>query len=114
MPTMLGVVFIYLGGFLFSLFVLLISKTELNLDFRIIKKGIALALLGGIFVASFDVLNLMIFKKGVGVSLATPMLNAGAILIAAIGGILFLRESISVPQLIGVLLALGGIFLISR
>lgn len=109
----LGILFIYLGGFIFTLVVYFITRPELqfNLSF---KKGIFLALLAGILIAAFDLINLIVFKKGGNVTWFFPLVSGGSILIAATVGLLFLKESINFFQFIGIVAIIGGIILLAK
>lgn len=112
-PPFWGVLFIYLGGFIFSLIAYLIVRPEFKFDITF-KRGMALAIGSGAFIAAFDLLNLFIFKKGMGVASAAPLLMGGAVMVSSIAGILFLKESINLIHFLGILTVIGGIFLLTR
>ena len=112
-PPLWGALFIYAGAFIFTLIAYLIARPEFKFDMTF-KKGIILALVAGILIAAFDVLNLTIFKKGGDVALFAPLLSGGAIIVASIAGALFLKESISLIHFLGILAIIGGIILLTR
>jgi drug/metabolite transporter (DMT)-like permease len=112
-PPFLAVVFIYLGGLIFALVSFLISRPEIQMNAGL-KKGLGLALLAGVIIASFDILNLIIFKRGGDMAFFAPIFNGGAIFVASLTGILLLKESISAVQFSGILLIMGGIFLLAK
>lgn len=110
---LLGVFFIYLGGFLFFLILSLLHRPEWHFDASF-KKGVILALIGGIVIASFDFLSVLIFKRGENLSVIPASISGGAILIAAFFGPFLLHESITFWQILGVLAIIFGIFLLTR
>lgn len=72
-----------------------------------------LVLLGAfLLVASFPLFSYVLQK--INLSIAYPALVVGAIIIVAIFSALFLKESISYIQVIGIFLIMGGIWLLFR
>ena len=55
----------------------------------------------------------MLFQRGGPLS-AVPMILAGGAAIMAIVGIVFFREPASLPRLLGIVLAVTGLFLLRR
>jgi transporter family protein len=53
----------------------------------------------------------LLFQKGGPLS-SVPMILAGGAAIMAIAGILFFKEPASIPRLLGIVLALAGLFLL--
>jgi transporter family protein len=73
--------------------------------------GIYYSVLTGICVGVGTIFFFLLFQKGGPLS-AVPMILAGGAAIMAIVGIMFFREPASVPRLIGIVLALTGLFLL--
>ena len=69
------------------------------------------SVLTGICVGVGTVVFFLLFQKGGPLS-AVPMVLAGGAALMAIVGILFFKESASVPRLLGIVMALGGLYLL--
>lgn len=109
----LGTFFIYAGALAAIMIIFLFKPAALVFDASF-KKGALIAAVSGIFITIFDVLALTIYQKGGNMSSFTPIVNGGSILIVALVGFLFLRESINLSQFLGVLAVIGGIILLTR
>src|SRR6266571_4440782 len=72
--------------------------------------GVVYSVLTGICVGIGTVVFFLLFQKGGPLS-AVPMVLAGGAALMAIVGILFFKESASVPRLLGIVMALGGLYL---
>ena len=73
--------------------------------------GVFYSVLTGICVGAGTVVFFLLFQKGGPLS-AVPMVLAGGAALMAIVGILFFKENASVPRLIGIVLALVGLYLL--
>jgi transporter family protein len=73
--------------------------------------GVFYSVLTGVCVGAGTVVFFLLFQKGGPLS-AVPMVLAGGAALMAIVGILFFKESASVPRLLGIALALIGLFLL--
>jgi bacterial/archaeal transporter family protein len=73
--------------------------------------GVLYSVLTGICVGAGTVVFFLLFQKGGPLS-AVPMVLAGGAALMAIVGILFFKESASAPRLLGIVLALIGLFLL--
>jgi len=71
------------------------------------------AILTGICVGAGTIAFFLLFQKGGPLS-AVPAILAGGAAIMAIAGILFFRESASWQRLLGITLAIAGLFLLRR
>jgi len=67
--------------------------------------------LTGICVGAGTIMFFVLFQKGGPLS-AVPMILAGGAALMAIVGILFFKESASAPRLLGIVLALVGLYLL--
>jgi len=67
--------------------------------------------LTGICVGAGTIMFFVLFQKGGPLS-AVPMILAGGAALMAIVGILFFKESASTPRLLGIVLALVGLYLL--
>jgi transporter family protein len=77
-------------------------------------KGLALAALAGLGVGLAEILTFVVFSRGVPSSVGTPVIVGGSVLLTALLGTVVLRELLTVPQLIGLILIVGGIALLAR
>ena len=73
--------------------------------------GIGYSVLTGICVGAGTIAFFLLFQKGGPLS-AVPMVLAGGAAIMAIAGILFFKEPAAWPRLLGIALALVGLFLL--
>jgi len=73
--------------------------------------GVFWSVLTGICVGVGTILFFVLFQKGGPLS-AVPMVLAGGAALMAVVGILFFKEPASVPRLLGIVLALVGLFLL--
>ncbi len=73
--------------------------------------GVWYSALTGICVGAGTIAFFLLFQKGGPLS-AVPMILAGGAAIMAIAGIVFFKEPASVPRIVGICLALAGLFLL--
>jgi uncharacterized membrane protein len=73
--------------------------------------GVWYSVLTGLCVGAGTILFFLLFQKGGPLS-AVPMVLAGGAALMALVGILFFREPASWPRLLGIALALAGLFLL--
>ncbi len=73
--------------------------------------GVWYSVLTGICVGAGTIAFFLLFQKGGPLS-AVPMVLAGGAAIMAIAGILFFKEPAAWPRLLGIVLALAGLFLL--
>ncbi|RSK49911.1 EamA family transporter [Hymenobacter rigui] len=77
-------------------------------------KGLGLAAAAGIGVGLAEILTFVVFSRGVPSSVGTPVIVGGSVLLTAVLGLVVLREALSGPQVLGLLLIVGGIALLAR
>ncbi len=75
--------------------------------------GAGYSALTGVCVGAGTVAFFLLFQKGGPLS-AVPAILAGGAALMAVAGVLFFREPASWPRLLGVALALAGLFLLRR
>jgi len=73
--------------------------------------GIWYSVATGVCVGAGTMLFFLLFQKG-GLLSAVPMVLAGGAAIRAVAGIIFFKEPATWPRLLGVVLALAGLFLL--
>ena len=74
-------------------------------------RGLFFSVLTGICVGAGTVMFFLLFQKGGPLS-AVPMVLAGGAALMALVGIVFFKEPASGPRLLGVALAIAGLFLL--
>ncbi|MDO7886299.1 hypothetical protein [Hymenobacter cheonanensis] len=74
-------------------------------------KGLGLA---GLSVGLAEILTFVVFKRGVPASVGTPVIVGGSVLLAALLGLVVLREGLSLAQAGGLGLIVAGIGLLAR
>jgi transporter family protein len=77
-------------------------------------KGVGLAALAGLSVGLAEILTFVVFKRGVPASVGTPVIVGGSVLLAALLGMLVLREGLTFAQAGGLGLIVAGIGLLAR
>jgi transporter family protein len=75
--------------------------------------GVWYSVLTGICVGAGTILFFLLFQKGGPLS-AVPMVLAGGAAIMAVAGILFFKEPESWQRMLGIVLALAGLFLVKK
>jgi transporter family protein len=73
--------------------------------------GVYYSVLTGICVGVGTIFFFLLFQKGGPLS-SVPMILAGGAAIMAVGGIAFFREPASLTRILGIVLALAGLFLL--
>ena len=80
-------------------------------DQKATSPGIVYSILTGICVGAGTVLFFLLFQKGGPLS-AVPMILAGGAALMAIAGIIFFKEPATWQRLLGIVLAIAGLFLL--
>jgi len=77
----------------------------------IVAPGVFYSVLTGICVGAGTIAFFLLFQKG-GPLLAVPMVLAGGAALMAMAGIAFFKEPVSWSRLLGIVLAVAGLFLL--
>ncbi|MFA6529195.1 MAG: EamA family transporter [Candidatus Gracilibacteria bacterium] len=91
-----------IGGLFFT--VKLIQK-----PIEVSSSGVKLAILAGVFVGLAEVLSFYVFAKGAPASVGIPIIIGTSILVGSLLGILFLKESPTIFNYLGITLVIIGI-----
>lgn len=75
--------------------------------------GVGWSLATGICVGVGTILFFLLFQKGGPLS-AVPMVLAGGAALMAVTGFLFFKEPVSMPRLLGIVMAIGGLYLMKK
>ena len=75
--------------------------------------GVFYSVLTGICVGVGTIFFFLLFQKGGPLS-AVPMILSGGAALMAVSGIVFFREPVSWPRLLGIALAITGLFLLRK
>src|SRR3954453_20622589 len=75
--------------------------------------GVFYSVLTGLCVGAGTILFFLLFQKGGPLS-AVPMILAGGAALMALAGILFFKEPVSLPRLLGIVFAIVGLFLLRK
>lgn len=105
----------YLGAILLNFFaiipafiILAIIKFPVKSMF-ITKPGLAFSILAGLSLGAGTLAFIKLFSTGSNLSLASPMVRIGIMLVTTVLGLLVLREHLSPKQLTGLLFAIIGL-----
>ena len=94
--------------------VLLYLKFRGNEVIEISQKGVYYSILAGLCVGGAEILSFIVFGKGVPASTGIPIIIGGAIVVGAVIGVLFLKEKITIFNILGTIFVVLGILLISQ
>ena len=78
------------------------------------RQGLWLAALAGAGVGLAEILTFVVFQRGVPSSVGTPVIVGGSVLFTVVLGVVVLREALSLPQAVGLVLIVAGIALLAR
>ncbi len=110
----------YMGGIVLSIFaavpslLYLLFVKGLEGNTMVTKLGFLYSALGGLTIGIGVVMFFVLFNRGVNISTVQPVVKTALIVTAVIMGVLLLREKITLQQLAGIVLALTGIYLITK
>ncbi len=93
-----------LVGFL----ILKMSRSEL----LVTREGITWSILAGISIGLGSVTLIKMFSSGANLSIGSPLVRIGTVVGVVIVGMFFLRETLSVKQIFGLAVSIGGLFLL--
>lgn len=105
--VILQVVAALLGGI-----ILLIMKMT-NSPLEISQKGVWFAVLAGVFVGLAEITSFFVFSKGVSASVGIPIIIGGSVVVGAVLGLTFLKESLNPIHILAILLIVGGVILLT-
>ncbi|MDO8624641.1 MAG: EamA family transporter [Candidatus Diapherotrites archaeon] len=95
-------------------FVLLVLKMS-NVPLVVTPKGVAFAVYAGLFVGLAETTTFFVFSKGIPVSVGTPIIIGGSIVVASVIGIYFFHETFrSIDYLALAFVVTGAIILANR
>ena len=90
---------------------LILRSTGQQLEFT--RLGIIFAVLGGMCVASAEIIALYIFSRGVPATVGVPVIVGGTVAATTLYGMIFLRESLTLWQWLGLALVVIGIVMLT-
>ena len=77
-------------------------------------RSLGWAIAAGLAVAAGNLAYFALLRKGAGLSAMGPVVLAGSAIVTAVAGFLWFDEKLSASRIVGLLLACGGIALLSR
>ncbi len=83
-----------------------------NEKFSFSSRGVMFSIFAGICVGVGTVLYFYIFSHGGELSIAGPLVISGGVLLMAVAGIVFFKESVSFAKIMGIALCLVGIWML--
>ena len=86
--------------------------TKQTSGLQVSNEGIFWSIATGVWFSIFTGLMFIIFSQGVNLSIGSPVVRMGGIVLAATLGIIIFREGINLQYIIGFVLAAVGIFLV--
>lgn len=77
------------------------------------SKGVGLAVGAGLAIGLVEILTFVIYGRGLAVAVGNPLIIGGSLLVTTGAGIFFMREQISLLQLLAILLITAGVALMA-
>lgn len=74
--------------------------------------GLIFALIGGVLISIFTTFSFKALELGPGVSTVIPVIRVGGVLLVAILGVLLFRDRLTWSLILGIFLAVSGVYLI--
>ena len=87
--------------------------TRANGGLQVTRDGALWSIAVGVCFSIFTGLMFLLFSQGVNLSIGSPIVRMGGIVLAATLGIIVFREGLNLQYLIGFVLAAVGIFLVA-
>jgi bacterial/archaeal transporter family protein len=91
--------------------ILLFKMSGVDINFT--AKGVKMACFAGIFSAVGSLLYFWMYQKKAPVSVGVPLISISTIIFSALIGLLFLGEKLTMIKIIGLMLAVAGIWVMS-
>lgn len=107
-----GAVILQVVAALLGAMILLVMKIN-NVPLEISQKGIIFAVLAGVFVGLAEITSFYVFSKGISASAGIPVIIGGSILIGALLGIIFLKETMNLIHYLGITFIIIGVVILS-
>lgn len=107
----------FLSNLFFQMGSLSMAVTLYLLFSRRIEKnyqGIIFAVIGGLLVSVFTTLSFKALAVGPGVSTVIPVIRVGGVILVAILGVLIFKDKLTLNLLLGIILAISGVYLIFK
>lgn len=108
----------FLGGAIINFFALLpalliyfllkISGKEILMT----RNGIIYSITAGIFIGIGTITFIKMFATGTNLSLGTPLVRIGTVILATLVGVMVLRESLTIRQVLGLAISVIGLVLV--
>lgn len=110
--AVLGAVVLQLVAALVGLSLLLYMKATGSVIYSS-GKGLSLAVAAGVAIGLVEILTFVIYGRGLAVAIGNPLIIGGSLLVTTGAGVFFLREHISLTQLVAIALIAGGVALMA-
>src|SRR3989338_4346402 len=107
-----GAVILQIVAALVGGIILLIMKMT-NSPLEISQKGVLFAVLAGIFVGLAEITSFFVFSKGVSASVGIPIIIGGSVLVGAVLGLTFLKETLNPIHYVAIAMVVLGVIILS-
>ena len=84
-----------------------------NTPLIISQKGIWFSILAGVFVGLAEIASFFLFSKGISASIGIPIIVGGSILLGALFGFIFLKETLNLTHFFAIALIVIGVLILS-
>jgi transporter family protein len=82
-------------------------------EMMVTRAGLGFAALAGVAVGTAEILTFVVFARGAPASIGTPVIMGGSIVCAAVLGVAFLGDRLTLVQYAGAALIVAGVALLS-
>lgn len=79
----------------------------------ITQKGVMFAIIAGVMVGLSEITSFFLFAKGIPASVGIPIIVGGSILVGAVLGIIFFKESLTLLHYVAMSLIITGVVLLT-
>jgi len=80
--------------------------------FKFGTNGLAYSIIAGIIIGFLTIVMLKMYSQGTNLSIGSPLIRIGSVVLVISLGILFLKEPITLKFVVGFLLSLAGLYLL--
>ncbi len=93
--------------------IILIILKMTNSPLVISQKGVWFAILAGVFVGLAEITSFFVFSKGIPASVGIPIIIGGSVLVGAVLGLTFLKETLNPIHYLAIVLIVAGVVILS-
>lgn len=106
-----GFVINFASAIVLLLYIFILRNKE-NTIFSTKPYGLLFSIIAGLFIGLATITFIRMYASGVNLSIGSPIVRIGTVLVASLLGMILLKEPFSIRYLVGFMLALTGLYLL--